>query len=74
MLGSKIGVSAPQPDPSASHPADSEAWVEIQGTIYQGNSSIDVWLKVAEDVSRIAEDIGIVTGSLKRAASKIDAV
>jgi hypothetical protein len=74
MLDRKIGVSSPQPDPSASRPADCEAWVKIQGTIYEANSWIDVWLKVAEDISRVAEDFGIVASNLKRTASKIDAV
>jgi len=31
-------------------------------------------LEVAEDASRKAEDIGVVTGGPKRAARKIDAV
>ena len=54
--------------------AQCEAWVEIQGAIYEGNSWIDVRLEVAEDLSHVAEDIGIVARSLKRSASKIDAV
>jgi len=74
MLDGKFGVSGPQSDLSASRLAQREAWVEIQGAIYEGNSWIDVWLEVAEDVSRVAEDLGVVAGSLKRPASKIDAV
>src|SRR5262245_5412697 len=74
MLNRKIGVSGPQPKPSALNPAKCEAWIEVQSAINQGDGWIDVRLEIAEDLSGVAEDIGIVASSPKRAASKIDAI
>src|SRR5215467_13859385 len=74
MLDGEIGVSGPQPKPSAFNPAHCEAWVEIQGAINEGNGWIDIRLEMAEDISRVSEDMWVIAGSVKRAASKIDAV
>jgi hypothetical protein len=55
-------------------PANRETWAEFQSAINEGDCWIDVRLEVAEDVGCVAEDIGVVSTSLKRAARKIDAV
>src|SRR5262245_17005672 len=74
MADGKIGVSGPQPKPSAVMPTHCEAWVEIQGAIDEGNGWIDVRLEVAEDASRVAEDNSVIASGLKPATRKIEAV
>src|SRR5262249_13461936 len=74
MLNGSIGLTGPQAKPSASRPADCVAWVEIKGAINKGDGCIDVSLEVAENVARIAEDIGVVTRRPKRAARQIESV
>ena len=55
-------------------PGIGEAWIEVQGAINECNGWLGVRLKIAEDVSHVTEDMGIVASSPKRAPSKVDAL
>src|SRR5262249_43092651 len=74
MPDGEISVSGVQPKQSALIPAMCVAWIYIQSAVNEGDGWIDVWLEVAEDMSREGKDIGVVSSSRKRAARKIDAV
>jgi len=69
MLDCQIWGTDKQPEHRTPVPAASRARVEVQTTVDQPDSSVDVLAVPSEDKGSRADDFGIVRGDLKRPPS-----
>jgi hypothetical protein len=74
MFDSKIGLSGPQPEPSATDPTARVARIDLQRTLNQRDSSLDVLAKITKHEGRGGENLGVVPADSKRPAGKINAL
>ena len=65
-------MAGPQPQPAAVGPSDGEARVQLDGTVDQRGSGIDVLAQIAKHVGDPAENNRILAGSAKRLLSQIE--
>jgi hypothetical protein len=74
MLDYEIGLSGPQPEPATNLPVPSETLVDLQSTIDQRDSGVDILAEVSEDVGGIGEYLRVVASNSKGLPGKIKAV
>src|SRR5215469_2665603 len=65
VFDSDISFSGPEPEPTASTPTDGETWIQLQRSIHEKQSWLDVPLEVTKDVGDSAEDKGIIAADLE---------
>src|SRR5215470_11297606 len=73
MLNRQVGLTTPQPEPTAAEPSEREVRVKLPSAIDQRDGGIEVFAKITEHERDAAEDIGIFPGDPKCPPGKIDA-
>src|SRR6516165_10616 len=62
MLDRQIGLTCPQPEPTANVPAQFEARVQGQRTVDQRHHRVDVFAEISEYGGGKGEDTGVASG------------